>query len=210
MSIGDIDSTETTAADADLRDDVVQELRQRFPEAFVMRQATRDAYPTVWVKAAHVKPVLRYLKHEVARPYPMLYDLFGIDERTRTLPKDQPRSDFTVVYHLLSFDRNEDLRLKVALEGEYPSLATITDIWPSANWYEREVWDMFGVVFDGHPCLRRILMPTTWKGHPLRKEHPARATELEPYHLSSWKYEAEHDALQFRPEEWGLERRDED
>src|SRR5665647_1619588 len=94
--------------------------------------------------------------------YRVLLDLTAIDERVRTNRQGQPPSDFTVVYLLISYDRNELVRLKVPLLGEFPSIRTITDLWESANWYEREVWDMFGVVFEGHPNLRRILMPTTW------------------------------------------------
>ncbi len=75
----------------------------------------------------------------------MLYDLTAIDERERTHRAGQPAADFTVVYHLRSLDRAADVRVKVALEGEAPSVPTVTDLWPSANWYEREVWDMFGV-----------------------------------------------------------------
>jgi NADH-quinone oxidoreductase subunit C/D len=175
-----------------------------------MRQPTVDEIPTLWVAPHEAHNVLRALKEEVDRPYRMLYDLTVIDERTRVHRQNQPDSDFTVVYHLLSFDRNEDVRIKVALEGEYPSIRTITDIWPSANWYEREAWDMFGVTFDGHPHLTRILMPATWEGHPLRKEHPARATEMGRYHLPEDKAQEEDEALKFRPEDWGLRRRGED
>src|SRR5262249_2741333 len=113
---------------------------------------------------------------------------------------------FTVVYTLLSFERNEYLRLKVALSERRLAAPSITSIWPSANWYEREVWDMFGIVFEGHPHLRRILMPESWVGHPLRKDHPARATEMGPYQLSPEREDAEQEALRFRPEEWGMKR----
>jgi NADH-quinone oxidoreductase subunit C/D len=150
--------------------------------------------------------VLRYLKTEAERPYRMLYDLTAIDERVRRTRPGQPSSDFTVLYHLLSFDRNQDLRLKVALSGERPALPTVTDLWPAASWYEREAWDMFGITFTGHPHLTRLLMPDTWQGHPLRKDHPARATEMGPFRLPEEKQDAEQQALQFRPEDWGLTR----
>jgi NADH-quinone oxidoreductase subunit C/D len=191
-------------------DGIVQELQGAFGEAIVAQQPTRDGMPTLWILAARVRDVLRYLKTEVAQPYRLLYDLTAIDERVRQNRQGQPASDFTIVYHLLSFERNADVRLKVGLQGDYPTIRTITDIWPAANWYEREVWDMFGIGFEGHPHLRRILMPLTWEGHPLRKEHPARATEMGPFQLPEDKQEQEMAALQFKPEEWGLERQRED
>src|SRR6185312_5627348 len=138
------------------------------------------------------------------------YDLSAIDERMRVHRNGQPASDFTVVYHLFSFDRNEYIRLKVGLTASDLRIPTITHIWPSANWYERELWDMFGIVVDGHPHLTRILMPKTWAGHPLRKEHPARATEMGPFQLPPEKEDREQEALRFRPEEWGMKRASED
>jgi NADH-quinone oxidoreductase subunit C/D len=194
-------------------DAIFQELQRVFGEASVRPQATRDGrdgIPTFWAPRDKARQMLRYLKTEAEAPYRFLYDLTAIDERVRADRDDGLRSDFTVLYHLLSFERNRDVRIKVALTGERPSLDTITDIWPSANWYEREVWDMFGLTFNGHPNLRRILSPPTWKGHPLRKEHPARATEMGPFSLPEEKEEAEQSALAFRPEDWGLERGGED
>lgn len=190
--------------------DIVQELLDRFGPAVLAEQAARDDIPTVWVTRERAPSILRYLKTEVADPYRMLYDLTAIDERLRAHRENQPDSDFSVVYHLLSFHRNSDIRVKVPLKGDRPSLSTVIDVWPSADWYEREAWDMFAISFEGHPWLRRILMPSTWEGHPLRKEHPARATEMGPFHLTPEQREKEQEALRFRPEEWGLAGRGED
>jgi NADH-quinone oxidoreductase subunit C/D len=189
---------------------IVQELQASHPEAIVATQATTDAIPTLWIVPACLHEVLRHLKTSVQGPYRMLYDLSAIDERERNHRAGQPAGEFTVVYHLLSHDRNGHIRLKVALQGAYPAIRSVVDLWPSANWYEREVWDMFGITFEGHPNLRRLLMPPTWTGHPLRKEHPARATEMGIFQLSDDKQDAEEAALQFNPEDWGLKRHRED
>jgi NADH-quinone oxidoreductase subunit C/D len=102
--------------------------------------------------------------------------------------------------------------LKVALSGDSLSVPSVISIWPNANWYEREVWDLFGIEFDGHPLLVRIMLPRTWTGHPLRKDYPARATEFDPFMLDAAKQDAEQEALRFNPEEWGMKRgtKDED
>ena len=182
-------------------------LSERLGERLVARQTTADGIPTAWVGSSDAPAVLADLKKA---GYAMLYDLTAIDERHHKHRDGQPPADFTIVYHLLSLRENADVRIKVALQGEYPSLPTATGVWSTANWYEREVWDLFGIRFDGHPCLRRILMPQTWKGHPLRKEHPARATEMGPFQLPDEKQDAEQEAMHFKPEDWGLASQGED
>ena len=91
----------------------IQELHSRFPDIVFTQQKTNDDVPTLWVDRFRVKAVLLYLKSEAEKPYRMLYDLAAIDERARRTPAAQPECDFSVVYHLLSFDRNSDIRLKV-------------------------------------------------------------------------------------------------
>jgi len=184
--------------------DIQTELENKFGTGLLSPQGTRDDISTFWVPKDRILETLRYLKRDIPGPFAMLYDLTAIDERLRNHRDGQPESDFSVVYHLLSFDRNQDVRLKVALKGDRPRLPSSVSVWPAANWYEREVYDMFGVTFDGHPNLRRILMPPTWKGHPLRKEHPARATEMGIFQLTEEKAVAEEAAARFRPEEWGM------
>lgn len=186
------------------------ELRATFGSAIVATSSARDGIPTLWIARERICDVLRHLKDGVDSPYRMLYDLTAIDERMRVHRGGEPASDFTVVYHLLSFDRNEYIRLKVALAHDDLHIPTITGVWPAANWYEREIWDMFGIVVDDHPHLTRILMPQTWEGHPLRKNHPARATEMEPFELPPEKEDREQEALRFHPEEWGMRRSSED
>jgi NADH-quinone oxidoreductase subunit C/D len=189
---------------------VVRELEQRLGAGSVVVQQTRDGMPTVWIAADRLLQALTYLKHEAEKPYPMLYDLTAIDERQREHRDGQPASAFTAVYQLYSFERAQDLRVKVALAAEEPQLPTATGLWPSADWYERELWDMFGIRVAGHPNLRRILLPPWWEGHPLRKEHPARATEMGMFRMSEAEAESFDRQLCFRPEEWGLPALQED
>ncbi len=185
---------------------LAQQLGHRFGDALLANQLCCDAITTLWIGRERLLELLHYLKLEIEGPFLCLYDLTAIDERQRANRQQQPDADFTLVYHLLSYDRNEDLRIKVALTATDCVLPSITPLWPAANWYEREVWDMFGVRFDGHPRLTRILTPPTWEGHPLRKEHPARATEMEPYSLPAERQEKEQEALRFNPEAWGMQR----
>lgn len=126
-------------------------LKDRFLEAILCTQETKDEFPTLWIHGDHIVEVLHFLKNEVDQPFKMLYDLTAIDEQARTFRVGQPESRFTIVYQLLSFERNAFLRLKVPLTSDDPSLQSVTSVWPAANWYEREVYDLFGVKFTGHP-----------------------------------------------------------
>lgn len=199
-------TVEKTAAAPAAVPGILAQLQEKFGSEAVTEQQTCDKIPTFWTPANKLRDVLRYLKTGIDRPYRAVYDITGIDERERVNRQGQPASDFTVVYHLLSYDRNEYVRVKVGLEENRLSVPTITDLWPAANWYEREVWDMFGINIEGHPHLERILMPKTWVGHPLRKEHPARATEMGRYTLPEEKMDREQEALRFKPEDWGMKR----
>jgi len=186
--------------------DVVSILKDKFRLAVFSVQVTKDDFPTIWVDAGSIINMLDFLKNEIDQPYKMLYDLTAIDEQARNHRDANPESVFTIVYQLLSFERNSFLRIKTPLTITEPSIPSATAVWPSANWYEREIYDLFGVKFTGHPDLRRILMPKTWVGHPLQKCHPARATEMAPFQLPEPKQVAEEAAMQFKPEEWGLNK----
>jgi len=184
---------------------VISELFTEFGEGTFIVQPTKDDVPTLWVTRDKVVEVLRFLR-DLPRPYSMLYDLSAMDERLRTHRYGLPAADFTVFYHLLSIERNSDIRIKVALSADSLSVPSVINLWPNANWYEREVWDLFGIEFDGHPLLVRIMLPRTWTGHPLRKDYPARATEFDPFMLDAAKQDSEQEALRFNPEEWGMKR----
>lgn len=190
---------------------VLELLRTQFGENTFIPQQVRDEVFTLWLPASHIRQVLAFLKQDLPHPYTFLYDLTALDERSRNRSANHiPMSDFTLVYHLFSYARNNFIRLKVGLNGEFPSAPSICTLWANANWYEREVFDLFGIRFEGHPHLARLLMPRSWQGHPLRKDHPARATEMGPFRLWDEKQDAEQADLQFRPEEWGLKRESED
>jgi len=157
--------------------EVVRMLASRFGKDVLAVEDSVDM-PTLNVTADKVEDVLRYLKEEAAPAYERLEDLTAVDESARRSPADK---GFTLVYHLLCFDAARRLRIKVGLPAAEPSAPSICSLWPSANWYEREVFDMFGIDFRGHPNLQRLIMPHDWEGHPLLKNHPYRATEMIGY-----------------------------
>jgi len=189
---------------------VLGELRERFPDVPFVEQATADGIPTAWIPADRSAEVLAYLGREAAEPFAMLYDLGGVDERERLHREGQPDAAFSVFYHLVSYGRNADVRLKVALPEAEPSVDSVAGVWPAADWYERELWDMFGVGVAGHSHLHRLLMPPWWEGHPLRKEHPSRGTEYGPFDLPDQLADEMQEQLRFKPEEWDLPRSEDD
>jgi NADH-quinone oxidoreductase subunit C len=120
---------------------------------------------SIYVERSLVREACALLRDDADCPYNYLADVTCVD----WFPSE-PR--FEVVYHLLSIPRKERVRLKVRLEGSSPALDSVTQVWSAANYFEREVFDLFGVRFAGHPYLRRLLMPEDWEGHPLRKDYP--------------------------------------
>ena len=176
---------------------VADMVRAKFPRAVVETVEFRGEQ-TIILKPEHLITVCSYLQKDLQ--YTFLSSITAVDWLERT-----PR--FDVVYHLLSLgqyghqdgrDRRDksgdtinrvptvsELRLKVRVgeKGEeHPRLPTVTGVWPGANWYEREVYDLFGLMFDGHPDLRRILMPAEWTTHPLRKDYPLTGFDLPEPH----------------------------
>ena len=113
---------------------------------------------------------------KVEKGYDLLADLCGADNG----PEEDPR--YEINYHLFSTKHYGRLRLKVLVSEDEPKVASVTSVWKTANWHERETFDMFGVVFEGHPDLRRILLPSDFDGHALRKDYPLRG--YEPYSMN--------------------------
>lgn len=150
-------------------------VKEKFPQAIVEVVEFRDEQ-TIILQPAHLISVCTYLQKTLR--YNFLSTVTAVDWPERT-----PR--FDVVYQLLSLPHQCVLRLKVRVGAqgeEHPSVPSVCTIWPGANWYEREVYDLFGIEFAGHPDLRRILMPADWTTHPLRKDYPLTGFDLPEPH----------------------------
>ncbi len=143
---------------------VVQRLREFNPDAVEDVQLFRGEL-TVRIRAASLRQVCEFLRDDKDLSFKYLSDLTALDHYP-----DEPR--FETVYHLYSIEKNERLRLKVRLGGDDPRVDSMVPVWPAANAFEREVFDLFGIYFTGHPYLVRIVLPEDWEGHPLRKDYP--------------------------------------
>lgn len=132
----------------------------------VIRSHADHGDETAVMKPGKLVEVMTFLKHDPAVRFEMLTDLTGVD----LLGLEEPR--FQVVYHLYSLSKRHRLRIKVPLPENDPVVPSVVGVWKAANWMEREAWDLYGIRFEGHPDLRRILMYPEFEGHPLRKDYP--------------------------------------
>ena len=144
-------------------------LREKIGNEVEPLEETRDM-PGFQLPPRLLLPACRFLQAEAPLRFEQLTDVTAVDEYPR-----EPR--FRVVYHLLSLSSNSRLRLQVLLEGKDPRMDSVTSVWAGADWLEREAWDMFGIRFEGHPGLKRILMPLDYGHHPLRKDFPVRGID---------------------------------
>jgi NADH-quinone oxidoreductase subunit C len=142
----------------------LEQLRQFAPQAVEEALTFRDEV-TLFVRLPSLLRACEFLHDAPDLGFNYLSDVTALDRYP-----NEPR--FEVVYHLHSIATNLSLRLKVRLSGDNPRVASVVPVWPGANAFEREVYDLFGVYFEGHPDLRRIVMPEEWEGHPLRKDYP--------------------------------------
>jgi NADH-quinone oxidoreductase subunit C len=153
----------------------VEMVQGKFPQAIVETVEYRDEQ-TIVLKPENLLEICTYLKKNLQ--YDFLETITAVD-----WPERVPR--FDIVYQLLSMPNLCFVRLKVRVgqrREEHPSVPTVTGVWPGANWYEREIYDLFGITFTGHPDLRRILMPEDWTTYPLRKDYPLTGFDLPEPH----------------------------
>jgi NADH-quinone oxidoreductase subunit C len=148
--------------------ELIKNVRERFPSDLLDSRVFRDEV-TLVVKKEAIREIMQYLHDDLA--FELLTDLCGVDH----LP-NHPR--FEVVYHLFSLKRNGRVRVKATLDEE-DTISTVEAIWRGANWYEREAFDMLGIVFEGHSNLKRILLWDEFDGHPLRKDFPTEGRDFE-------------------------------
>lgn len=161
------DEPGAAAAGAAADTPAVRALAERFPGVIVHSHAQHGDVTCV-VGREHIVEICRFLRDEPTLSFEMLSDECGVDRMSH--PDRYER--FEVVLHLYSLTHNQRLRLRVPIPEDDPSMPTLSGLWKGANWFEREIWDMYGIRFPGHPDLRRILLYDQFEGHPLRKDYP--------------------------------------
>ena len=162
-------------------------LQEAVPGAQIEAAPSIDRQATIYVSRDELHAVAGILRDRADLAFAFLAELTAVD-----FWPGEPR--FELVYILVSIANRARLRVKVRLAGEDAHVATVTDLWPGANWLEREVWDLFGIAFDGHPDPRRLLMPEDWDGFPLRKDYPVQIrktpTAAEPLQVTAEEFRA--------------------
>lgn len=144
---------------------------QAIQERFAGQASEFRGQVSLLLAVQHIVEACRTLRDEFG------FDMLSGETAVDYWPAQEPR--FHLVYMLYSLQHNVRLILRVPLDGNSPSLPTLESVYPNANWHEREIWDMFGIRFEGHSDLRRILMPADWEGHPLRKDYPLGYEEVQ-------------------------------
>jgi NADH-quinone oxidoreductase subunit C len=155
---------------------ILKKLKDKFPDSILEIIEFRNEL-TLVVRKEDIVSICTFLRDDPELHFNFLSCLCGVD-----YPERKPR--FDVVYELYSINKHHRIRLKVKVD-EYESVPSVTEVWSAANWHEREVFDLFGISFDGHPDLRRILMPDDWEGHPLRKDYPLTKEEVIFTHIQN-------------------------
>lgn len=146
---------------------LTEQIRSRFPN-LVLDAFDNKGDQTVVIKKEGIKDICSVLKNDPEYQFNVLMDLSAVDY----LHWEEKECRFEVIYNLYSMPKNRRLFIKALVKESEPEIDSVTSLWPSANWYEREVWDMFGIRFQGHPNLKRVLMYEEFKGHALRKDYP--------------------------------------
>jgi NADH-quinone oxidoreductase subunit C len=173
---------------------LLRSLQEAVPGVRLESAPSVDLQTTVYVSREDLLAVARELRDRPDLGFTFLAELTAVDFWPR-----EPR--FELVYLLVSIEHRLRLRVKVRLSGEDARVPTVSGLWPAANWLEREVWDLFGITFAGHPDPRRLLMPEEWEGYPLRKDYPvqirmaARTTEALQVTPEEFRANVENDRL---------------
>jgi NADH-quinone oxidoreductase subunit C len=176
---------------------LIATLQAGVPGVRVESAPSADSQTTISVSRDEWPALARLLRDQPDLRFDFLAELTAVDFWPRA-----PR--FELVCLLVSLEHRARLRVKVPLNADDAHIGSVIAVWPAANWLEREVWDLFGIVFDGHPDLRRLLMPEDWDGHPLRKDYPVQirmaARTAEPLQVTEAQFRAsvEHDRLSRR------------
>ena len=171
--------------------EIAEKIKEKFPEEVLEVSSFCDQV-SVTVKCDRILDICLYLNKDSSIDMNFLSDLCGVDYKGR-------KFRFEVVYNLFSLKYNHRIRIKALVPETDPSIDSVVTIWNGANWHERETYDMFGIIFRGHPDLRRILLPEDWEGFPLRKDYPLKGPE-------DWEYKGYEEAkeLHSHDDEWKI------